>query len=260
MKALLVDAPNLVRRIYAAAASDESDALAHTITSATASLQRAINLHHPSHCVAVFDADGATWRHQQFPDYKKNRKPAPAPLRDATPQFERAFAAIGVTTFSLAGYEADDVIATFAVKIAEHNGDALIIATDRNYCQLLSTKIRVHDHFAQQDLDYEMIMNKFQVEPARLPDLLSLAGDTGVSIAGVPGIGIRSAAKLIRAHGDLANIIKSANDIPGKLGAKILDNKQAARLAKTLFTLKTDIKLGVNLNQFRLVTSSPPPQ
>lgn len=276
MKALLVDGLNLVRRIYAALPAESrrtlyqpaesqqpespppdsaraaDEHLAGVITASTASLRRALNQHRPSHCVVVFDSGGRSWRHELYPDYKKNRPLMPEPLRRGLEQFEPAFGAAGVGCFSLAGYEADDIIATVAVKIAKHNGCALILSTDRNYCQLLSDHIAVFDHFGQRYLDAGMITKRFQVEPRQLPDLLSLAGDSSQSIPGVKSIGIHTAAKLLMDYDTLEKVLEAADDIPGKLGSKLHNGREDARLAKTLFTLKTDIDLGINLNQLRL--------
>ena len=256
MKALLVDGLNLVRRIYAAVpdegkSADDANALVGVIASCVASLQRALNQHNPSHCLAVFDQAGRNWRHELYPDYKKNRPQMPAPLGNGLPQFERAFGEMGVTCFSLAGYEADDVIASVAVKIANHGGHAVILSTDRNYCQLLTENITVFDHFGQHYLDADRIHQRFQVEPWQLPDLLSLAGDSGLSIPGIKTIGLRTAAKLLNDYGSLEKTLQAADHIPGKLGNKLHHGRQHARLAKTLFTLKTDLTLGINLNQLR---------
>ncbi len=269
MKALLVDGLNLVRRLYAAVPTvptvptmpaaptdepgpaDDSEHLAGVIAASAAALQRALNQHRPSHCLAVFDRGPKNWRHELYPDYKKNRPPMPEPLRTGLAQFEQAFGEIKVMCFSLAGYEADDLIATVAVKIARHNGHALILSTDRNYCQLLSEHIAVFDHFGQRFLDRDLIVKRFQVEPRQLPDLLALAGDSGASIPGIKSIGIRTAAKLLGDYGTLEKTLKAAKDIPGKLGGKLRNGREDARLAKTLFTLKTDIDLGINLKQLR---------
>ncbi len=267
MKALLVDGLNLVRRIYAAlpeqstqAHDSESPAVDGVVTSCTASLRRALNQHLPSHALLVFDQGGKNWRHELFPDYKKNRSPMPDLLRNTLPQLERAFADSGVRCFSLAGYEADDVIATLAIKIAAHcaqygDGHALILSTDRNYCQLLDANhnenIKVFDHFGQRYLDRAMIKKRFQVDPWQLPDLLALAGDSSVSVPGVKSVGIRTAAKLLGDYGSLEKILKVADDLPGKLGSKLHAGREDARLAKILFTLKTNIDLGINLNQLR---------
>ncbi|MDD9875701.1 MAG: flap endonuclease Xni [Gammaproteobacteria bacterium] len=259
MKVLLVDGLNLVRRIYAAVPDEAGQAggrepLAGIIASCTASLQRALNRHRPSHCLAVFDGDGGggrNWRRRLYPDYKKNRPPMPAPLRDALPRLEQAFAAVGVDSFSREGFEADDIIATVAVKIARRGGHALILSTDRNYCQLLGDNIAVFDHFAERPLDRDLIAKRFQVEPQQLPDALALAGDSGLSIPGVRSVGIRTAARLLAQYGDLENVLQAAAAIPGHLGRQLAEGREHARLAKTLFTLNTGADLGINLSQLR---------
>ncbi|WP_423909190.1 flap endonuclease Xni [Candidatus Spongiihabitans sp.] len=264
MKALLVDGLNLVRRIYAAVpnnpeqrSAQDADAnsdvghINNVIRSACASLHRALKKHNPSHCLAVFEQSGKNWRHKLFPDYKKDRSPMPAALHSAMADFESAFSDLGVRTFSLPGHKADDVIATLANKIALRGGHVVILSTDRILCQLLNSWIRVYDHFADHYLDSEMIKKKFQVKPEQIPHLLALAGDSSLSITGIKSIGIRTASRLINDHGNLEKVLATADNMPGKLGSKLYSGKEDARLAYKLFTLKTDIELGVNLSQFR---------
>jgi len=264
----------MVRRIYAAVPARESAPtiagrgngdsdsdnnenenahLTEVIASSVSSLRRALQQHRPSHCLAVFDGGRRNWRHEIYPDYKKNRAPAPAALRGGLARFERAFGEIRVKCFSREGCEADDIIAGLAVKIAARGGCALILSTDRAYCQLLGGNIAVFDHFAQRCLDRDMIGKRFQVQPRQLPELLALAGDSGASIPGVQSVGARTAAKLLRAHGGLEAALRAAESgaIRGKLGAALRAGSAHARLAKTLFTLRTDLDLGMNLSQLR---------
>lgn len=183
----------------------------------------------------------------------------PTPLQNALGEFESMLGGLGVNIFSLSGYEADDVIATLATKIARKDGHVVILSTDRILCQLLSDGIQVYDHFADQYLDKVMVMRKFQVNPEQIPDLLAMAGDSGLSIPGIRSIGIRTAAKLIHDHKKLETVLSVANDMPGKLGSKLYSGKEDARLARQLFTLKTDINLGINLNQFRYIPETENP-
>ncbi|NKB76841.1 MAG: flap endonuclease Xni [Gammaproteobacteria bacterium] len=272
MKALLVDGLNLVRRIHAAVPKRNENVDHHStnnpvetesthnaadidgmVRSSIGSLQRALKRHTPSHCLVVFEHSGKNWRHRLFPDYKKKRPPVPSDLQALISRFDHALQNIGITSFSLIGYEADDVIATMASKISKHQGQVTILSTDRNYCQLLDDHIQVYDHFGQRFLDAKMIHDRFQIFPHQLPDLLALAGDGGLSIPGIQSVGKRTAAKLLNDHGTLENVLEASENIPGKLGSKLYSGKEDALLAQRLFTLKQDIELGINLNQIRYV-------
>jgi len=175
----------------------------------------------------------------------------PQELAAAFPEFKDAFQRMGAESFSLPGYEADDIIATMASKVAQHRGHVVILSTDRAHCQLLSEFIQVYDHFGQRFLDHDLVFNRFQVKPRQLPDFLALAGDSSLAIPGVKSIGKRTAAKLINDYGSLEKTLEAAGAIPGKLGSKLYSGKEDAELAKQLFTLKTDIGLGINLNRIR---------
>ncbi len=228
-----------------------ADHIGAVTQSTAASLTRALAKHQPSHCVAVFEDDAPTWRHQLFAEYKQNRKPMPRDLRDHLDEVQQAFRQLAIECYSLPGYEADDIIATLAVKIAAHGGNALIVSTDRHYCQLLDANIAVFDHFAKRRLDAAMIVKRFGVDANQLVDFLSLAGDRSANIAGIKTIGKYTAAQLLDKYGDLESVLQAADKLPGKLGAKLRRGKDDARLAKKLFTLKTDVELGLNLNQLR---------
>jgi protein Xni len=259
MKALLVDGLNLVRRIHAAVPAPDPQAdtlhddarMQRVITSCVSSLERALRFHRPSHALVVFESDAPTWRHRLFPDYKKNRPAMPEDLRDGLPDIQRAFLAIGVRSFERPGYEADDVIGTIATKIEKSGGKSTILSTDRHYCQLLGPCISVHDHFGQQSLDRDMIRQRFDVEPGDLPYFFALTGDPGKSIPGIHGVGIRTAARLIADYPDLESLLEASLEMTGKIGSKILSGADDARTGLALFRLRTDIELGINLNQLR---------
>ena len=266
MKALLVDGFNLVRRIYAAVPAPRPEhetehpnsanhaSLSHiqgVIRSSVSSLQRALRHHQPSHCVAVFEQSGRTWRHRLFPDYKKNRSAMPEDLAKSMPELKAALMNVGMNSFDKIGYEADDVIATMATKIARNHGHVVILSTDRNHCQLIHDFIQIYDHFGQRYLDREMVRKRFDVEPEQLPFLLALAGESSVSIPGIPSIGLRTAARLVNEYQTMDKLLDASGDMAGKIGNKLYNGKDTARLGLELFTLKTDIPLGVNLNHFR---------
>jgi len=257
---LLVDALNLIRRVYAAQPGDDTPEKAEGAKiSCKQSLRRALRESAPTHAVVVFEGREPSWRHLLFRDYKINHSPMPQPLADALPAYREAFAQIGVDSFEIAKVEADDVVGTLAVKIADAGGNAVILSTDKIYLQLLSDHVVVRDHFKPADLDRAYVAERFGVAPETFVDFLALAGDSTNSIGGVPGIGPKIAARLIDEFGALDAILAAAahgvehGSLTPKLRDKLQDHAEDARLAQSLVRLQTDLDLGVNLKAFRYV-------
>ena len=216
------------------------------------SLRRALRDTRPTHAVAVFDGEGPTWRHAIYPDYKAGRKPMPVALRADLDNYREAFQELGVASIRKAGLEADDVAATLATKVAAHGGTTVILSTDKVYCQLLSEHIRVRDHFQKRTLDRHQVEQKFGVPPELLVDLWALAGTATTHIPGVPGIGAKTAAKLLAEHGSLDRVLEAASSMSGKLGVALRESKEDALVSRKLARLRTDLELGSNLKAFRL--------
>ena len=211
---LLVDALNLIRRIYAAHPGEEGPK--HTreaLDSTLHSLQRAIRESNPTHTACVFDSHENSWRHKIFPAYKEGRAPMPEELKNRLNDFKSTFLEMGVTSLTFPGIEADDIIATLADKTAKKNGSAIILSTDKAFLQLLSKNISVRDHFNKRDLDEKHVKDKFSVNPEQLIDLFALAGDTTNHIPGVPRVGLKTAAKLLNEHQTIENIISKSESI-----------------------------------------------
>ena len=249
---LAVDALNLIRRIYAATPADAEDQqLDASIKATIQSLRRALRNAAPTHAVAVFDGTEPTWRHALYQDYKAGRKPMPEALRVGLDKYRTAFQELGVTSVSKPELEADDIAATLATKVAERDGRALILSTDKVYCQLLSRRIVVRDHFQKQDLDRGYVVKKFGVGPELLVDLWALAGNPSTHIPGVPGIGPKTAAKLLEEHGNLEAVLEASDKLPGKLGETLRGQASQARMSQQLARLRCDLDLGWNLKSFR---------
>jgi 5'-3' exonuclease len=255
MTALLIDGLNLVRRIYAAVPGEEhtaahQDGVLHSITR---SAQRALDQLVPSHALCAFDAPGPGWRHDLLPDYKANRPPMPAPLVDLMPRIESAFEELGIKSLRVAGYEADDVLATIAVKIAASNGHAIILSTDKSMLSLLRTGIVVRNHFDERDLDAQYVQQRFDIAPDQIATYLALVGESSQNVPGVKSVGAKTAAKLIHEHHTLDTILSAARDMPGRLGEALRTCEADARLSLQLMTLKLDVQVGVNLKHCRVV-------
>jgi len=255
---LLVDALNMIRRVYAAQPGDDTPEKADGARiSCKQSLQRALRETAPTHAVVVFEGREPSWRHLLFRDYKINHDPMPQALADALPSYREAFREIGVTSFEMPRVEADDVVGTLAVKIAEVGGNAVILSTDKIYLQLLSDHIGVRDHFKPADLDRAYVAERFGVTPESFVEFLALTGDSTNAIPGVPGIGPKTAAKLLDEFGSLDAILAAAapdaehGSLTPKMRDKLEDHAEDARLAHSLVCLQTDLDLGLNLKELR---------
>jgi protein Xni len=247
-KVLLVDGFNLIRRIYEAM-PDESD-IEGLSESSSKSVQRALNIHKPTHAIMVLEDHDTTWRHLLYPDYKAGRKPTPEPLLKALTSIEESFESLGVHSISLPSYEADDVIATIAVGVDRVEGEAIILSTDKSYLQLLRHGIRVFNHFNQQEYLKQEVEERFGVLISQLTDYWALVGDSSNNVKGVPKIGKKSAAELLERYASLTEIIGS--DEEDSKVRKVQDDSVLANRCKQLVTLKQDVELGINLREFRL--------
>ncbi len=258
MKLLLVDGLNLVRRIFSAipeapAGSVHQDNIDKIADSCSHSLARALGFHRPSHCIAVFEQHGSTWRHEVLPQYKKDRSPMPVLLQETMPTILSRFQESGVKSMERPGYEADDLIATFARGVSQNNGDVVILTTDRIQCQLLSPEHPCIRPFSRNGFSMKPpSFDKFGVEPGLIPDVMALAGDSSLSIQGVRSVGIKTAARLVNEYGSLAAVFKSIDSVKGSIANHLNEDRHQAELAYKLFCLKSDISLGVNLKDFRV--------
>ena len=249
MKVLLIDGFNLVRRLYEARPHNDGVIDQEVITSATQSLNRALRQHRPTHVACIFDSHDKTWRHEIYPEYKANRKPTPPPLLDAIPRFETAFLEVNVVSILIPGFEADDVIATLANGIDKAGGNVTILSTDKNFLQLLNERISVYDHFKESEFTKSIVTKKYGVGINQLVDYWALTGDSSSNIKGVPKIGPKTAQQLIQSYSSIDHLLENPPD--DKTGERVKNYAEDARLCYKLMQLKTDIKVGVNLNKLR---------
>ncbi len=249
MNVLLIDAMNLIRRIYEARPHDEEHIDDEVFSSSGQSLFRALNRHLPTHACAVFDSQDKTWRHELFPAYKANRSPSPQALINALPEFESVFDKLGVKSICIRHYEADDVIATLARGLTAKQGKVIILSTDKNFLQLLDSNIKVYDHFNDREYDRQWVQDKYGVSHSQLVDYWALSGDSTNNIKGVSKVGPKTAQKLIAEFGSLEALFKSPP--AGALGQRLLAQQVDAEDARELVRLKTNVALGINLRELR---------
>ena len=268
---ILIDALNLIRRVYAVqerpfnqikqdhdnglSASTLKQVLFNTQNTCVNALEKIIEQHQPTHALAVFDSQHPCWRYQLFEGYKKGRKKMPEHLANKLMDIQDAFMERGVDSLTSEEDEADDLIATLAVKMALHGQKVTIISTDKGFLPLLNPNIHIYDYFNRRYLDEEHVQNKFGVKTSQLIDFWTLTGDNTNKIEGVSGIGQVNAAKLLNQYGSLKAILE-ATDLKGSLTKKLTQSIEQMDLARKLLTLKQDIPLGFNLKDIRITMPS----
>ncbi|WP_341658919.1 flap endonuclease Xni [Vibrio sp.] len=247
---VIIDALNLIRRVHSA--QPNSDDIARTITTTTRTLHKIINESQPTHIIAVFDhhLQERGWRADILSDYKSNRKPMPEALYEGLDAIQEAWWQLGIDSLLSSGDEADDLIATLAIKVANRNQTVTIISTDKGYCQLLSPRLQIRDYFQHRWLDAPFIEKEFGVKPSQLPDYWGLAGISSSQISGVPGIGPKAAKEILTKYEDIEHAYTS-EELETKYKKKLNEHIETARRCKTVSALKTDIDLGFNLQDIR---------
>ncbi|PSS73087.1 flap endonuclease Xni [Shewanella algae] len=246
---LIIDGMNLVRRLHAAQ-PDEADMQGLTERSRNA-CQKLIRQHSPTHVAIVWDGDEESWRKRLYPDYKKGRKPMPQVLADGLPALKQALAEAGIGSINALS-EADDVIATLASKLCLRGGEAIIVSTDKGFCQLRLPRLLLWDHFNGAAMDIAALEQKLGIEQSQLLDFMALSGDSGNKIPGIQGIGPKTAGELLRSFRTLANVYNALDTLGTKQAKKLTEGKEMARLSYRLAKLRTDLELNIRLNQYRV--------
>ncbi|MEF1283888.1 MULTISPECIES: flap endonuclease Xni [unclassified Vibrio] len=247
---VIIDALNLIRRVHSAQ-PDPND-IARTISTTSRTLHRILSESKPTHIIAVFDhhLQERGWRAEILPEYKQNRKPMPEPLLKGLESIQDAWWKIGIDSLLSEGDEADDLVATLAMKVANHNEKVTIVSTDKGYCQLLSPTLQIRDYFQHRWLDEPFIENEFGVKSKQLADYWGLTGISSSQVTGVPGIGPKAAKEILNQFEDIEQAYAS-EALPAKYRKKLDEHIESARRCKQIAALKTDIELGFNLQDIR---------
>ena len=207
----------------------------------------------PSHFAVIFDSARKNFRNEIYSEYKGNRSDAPD---DLIPQFDyirKSVLAFNLPSIELINYEADDLIATYVEQILEKGAKATIVSSDKDLMQLYRKNVRIYDPMKNKFINEEDVQNKFGVEAEKVIDVQALAGDSTDNVPGVPGIGVKTAAELIKEYGNLENLLKNANKIKqNKRRETLIENKDKAIISKKLVTLKKDVPVKNKIEEFEL--------
>jgi DNA polymerase-1 len=200
----------------------------------------------PTHIAVIFDASEKTFRNEIYQDYKAHRPPAPEELVPQFPLIRDAVQAFNVACVEQQGFEADDLIATYARLVVDAGGDVTIVSSDKDLMQLVRPGVVMLDAMKAKKIGCEEVMEKFGVPPEKVVDVQALAGDSTDNVPGVPGIGVKTGAELINEYGDLDALLERASEIKQpKRREKLIEFADQARLSRELVRLKDDVDTGI---------------
>jgi DNA polymerase-1 len=212
----------------------------------------------PTHIAVVFDYSEKTFRNEIYQDYKAHRPPAPEEL---VPQFRLirdAVKAFNIACIEQDGYEADDLIATYAKQALAGGGDVTIVSSDKDLMQLVGPGVSMLDTMKNRTIGPDQVQERFGVRPDKVVDVQALAGDSTDNVPGVPGIGVKTAAELINEYGDLDTLLAHAGEIKQtKRRERLMEFALQAKLSRQLVRLKDDVPVMVPVEQLGLRDPEP---
>jgi len=219
----------------------------------TNTLYELMRSQNPSHIGVVFDPKGKTFRHDMYEAYKANRQETPEDLKASIPEIMEIIQGFNIPVIQVENYEADDVIGTLAKQAAAQGYEVYMATPDKDYCQLVEENIKMYkprSFGGGVDIwGVEEVLNKFEVKNTlQVIDILGLWGDSADNVPGAPGIGEKTAKKLIEAYGSIEGIYENIDDLKGKQKEKLIDNKELVMLSKELVTI--DLNVPVNFNDY----------
>src|SRR4029079_19674383 len=198
----------------------------------------------PTALAVVFDKSEKTFRTEMYKEYKAHRPPPPDDLIPQFPLIRDAVRAFEIPCLEQAGYEADDLIATYARMACEAGATVTVVSSDKDLMQLVNDRVLMYDTMKDARIGIPEVIEKFGVPPDKVIEVQALIGDTSDNVPGVPGIGVKTAAQLIGEYGDLETLLKRASEIKqDKRRHALLDNAEAARMSKKLVTLDDRVPL-----------------
>lgn len=223
------------------------------------SLLDVIQKEKPTHLAIAFDSSAKTFRHDAYPAYKATREATPEDIRKSIPYIKQIIEALDIPMFEVPGYEADDVIGTLAKDFAQRNYMVFMMTPDKDYCQLVDKNIFMYKP-SRSGSDVEIwgipeVQRQFEVQnPLQVIDVLGLWGDASDNIPGAPGIGEKTAKKLIKDFGSIESLLLQTDKLSGKLKENLVQFKEQILLSKKLVTIYTSVPLNIDEDAVKLTT------
>jgi len=224
-----------------------------TVFGFTLTLDELLRKEDPTHIMAAFDASGPTFRHEMYEPYKANRDATPEDIKEAVPWIKDLLKAFNIPVLEKLGYEADDIIGTIAKSAEKEGYEVFMVTPDKDFAQLVSDKIFMYKPGRSGNpaevLGVKEIKEKFRIEnPDQVIDILALWGDSSDNIPGVPGIGEKTAKKLIESYGSLEGIYNNIHLIKGKQKENLINSAEQAKLSKELATIIVEAPVDFDLD------------
>lgn len=267
-KLFLLDALALIYRAYYALIRTPRITSTGINTNAqfgfTNTLLEIIKKENPTHIAVCFDTHAPTERHTDYTDYKANRQEAPEDLLDSLPHIKAIIEGFNIPVIEYDGYEADDIIGTLAWQAADKGYDVYMVTPDKDYGQLLihpNVYIWKPPAFGNKEeiLTAQKICEKWDIQRVeQVVDMLGLMGDASDNIPGIPGVGEKTAAKLLKQYDTLENVLENADKITGSMGEKVRAGKASAIMSKKLATIITNVPVTFHEEDFRLKEKNIP--
>lgn len=214
-------------------------------------LEEVLHKENPTHIAVAFDPDGPTFRHIEYDAYKAQREATPEDIKKSVPIIKQIISAYNIPILEVPGYEADDVIGTIAKRVDKNSFDVYMMTPDKDYGQLTEPHIFIYKpKYGSNDfdlLDDKRVMEKYDLSsPIQMIDLLGLMGDTSDNIPGCPGVGEKTAVKLLKEFGSIENLLAESKKLKGALKNKVEENREQILFSKFLATIKTDVPVEID--------------
>ena len=245
----LVDGSSYIYRAYFAIRhlSSPSGHPTNAIYGFIQMLLKLLKDYNPQHVAVVFDAGRTTFRTEMYPEYKANRAAMPDDLRVQMEPIREVVRGFNIPTLELQGYEADDIIGALAGRFAAKGGKVVVVTGDKDLMQIVTDRVTLLDTMKGKESGIADVIERFGVPPELVIDILGLAGDSSDNIPGVPGIGEKTAAKLILEFGSLDALLARADEVKGKNGEKLREFRDQALLSRRLATIECNVPLDVDM-------------
>ena len=219
-------------------------------------LEDVLKKENPTHIGVAFDPPGPTFRHEAFDQYKAQREETPETIRQSVPIIKDIIRAYRIPILEVAGYEADDVIGTLATKAKEKGITTYMMTPDKDYGQLVNDKVFMYrPKYGDKEFEIlgtEEIKAKFEIDsPKQVVDILGLMGDSSDNIPGCPGVGAKTAQKLIAQFGSIEELLAHTDELKGAIKTKITENREQIIFSKFLATIKTDVPISLNMEELK---------